>query len=298
MTKKTTAELGRRYKAKHPEYKYLSDEDVGRLVKKKHPGVYDDFVDLAMARPRTIEMVRYEPKLTNRTETNVDRLIEHYRPSRGRLSSWWRRGQAEGRAHLLAVLNQEQVLVIQQGAMLEEAALHSRRAVETFKMFLAQNAAALFQLQANAALIEQALSRGRTLQADQQIILEEALSRLRTDEARRASNISVSEHERRTQIDVQARWEQIVQDLDAADLLAISEQQLLKKLRANFNELVRERHQISKGNDPEPVKKRILSRFDKDIDSLERLIDARQARLFLSENGEETRRLKEAPSDG
>jgi hypothetical protein len=147
-------------------------------------------------------------------------------------------------------------------------------------------------------LIEQALRKGRTVDTDQRVILETELSQLKTDEARRLSDIAVSEHERRTNIDIQARWEQIVQDLDAADLLEISEQQLLKKLRNNLTELYREQHQIKQGDDPPSVKKKILARYNKDIAHLERLIDARQAGLLSSEDRQEARRLAAGASEG
>jgi len=42
-------ELGRRVKAKYPEYNDLSDEEVGRRVKAKFPGAYDDFTDTPAA---------------------------------------------------------------------------------------------------------------------------------------------------------------------------------------------------------------------------------------------------------
>lgn len=231
------------------------------------------------------------------TDEKIQALIEHYNPYRGRLSSWWRWGQGEQRAKLLTVLNQEQLLVIQQGAILEEQVQLQKRNIAEFQMWLAQNAAVLHQLQVNEQLINNALAKGRTLETDQELVKEEGLSNLRISEAQQMSDIGVSEHERRTSIDIDARWKQIVQDLDAADLYEISEQQLLRKLRANLTDLHRERYQIEKGKDPPQVKKKILARYDKDIVYLDRLIDARQAGHFSDQDREKVRRLAEGSSD-
>src|SRR5262245_33994914 len=38
-------ELGRLVKSKYPEYSTLSDEEVGRRVKQRYPGSYDQFTD-------------------------------------------------------------------------------------------------------------------------------------------------------------------------------------------------------------------------------------------------------------
>jgi hypothetical protein len=282
----TIKDLGKRVKAKYPgKYDDLSDEELGRRVKEKYPDQYQDFTDA---------VTRYEPV---RRETDIGRLVDYYNPSRGRLSSWWQRRKSESRTQLVQALTQEEAAVLQQGAQLEEAVRKGRKSEADFRVYIAQHAATLFELQTREELIGKALEKGRDFAVDQQLIVEEAQSRIRMDELERTTKIHVGEHERRTQIDIESRWQQIVQDLDAADLLSISDQQLLKKLRQNLIELIRERDQIAKGDDSPSVKKRILARMDKDIDSLERLIDARQARLLSSENGEETRRLKEGTPD-
>lgn len=280
----TVKELGKRVKAKYPgAYDDLSDEEVGRRVKEHFPSEYQDFTDT---------VIKYEP-----VRTDVYALQQYYSPDRGRLSSWWQRGKAESRTKLAEALTAEQQAVLRQGAVLEEEIRRGRKSEADFRVYVAKHAATLYELQTREELIERALEKGRTLDTDQRLILEEAQSRIRTDELERATQIHVNEHERRTQIDIDARWQQIVQDLDAADLLSISEQQLLKKLRQNLIELVREREQIAQGGDPPGVKDRILARMDKDIDSLEGLINARQARLLLSEDEKKARRLAEGTPD-
>lgn len=52
----TIIDLGRKVKAKYPEYNDMSDEEVGRKVKAKFPGEYDDFIDVA-GKPGTLERV-------------------------------------------------------------------------------------------------------------------------------------------------------------------------------------------------------------------------------------------------
>src|SRR5262245_15625179 len=51
-------ELGRRVKAKYPgKYDDLADDDVGRRVKAKYPGAYDDFTDAPPPTPRSPGLV-------------------------------------------------------------------------------------------------------------------------------------------------------------------------------------------------------------------------------------------------
>jgi hypothetical protein len=57
-------ELGRRVKAKHPgAYDDLSDEDIGRRVKQKFPGAYDDFTDVVAGPARQATPPQPEPGL-------------------------------------------------------------------------------------------------------------------------------------------------------------------------------------------------------------------------------------------
>ena len=106
------------------------------------------------------------------------------------------------------------------------------------------------------------------------------------------SQIEVDKARQLAEIDIERRWKEIVQDLDAADLLHLSEQQLINKLTGYYEELLRKKHEIEIGADPEPVKNALLARYDKNIQSLEGRIDDRQDRLVLSENGKEVKRLE------
>jgi hypothetical protein len=54
-------ELGRRVKAKYPgAYDDLTDEDVGRRVKAKYPGAYDDFTDTPAADKERLRTLQQE----------------------------------------------------------------------------------------------------------------------------------------------------------------------------------------------------------------------------------------------
>jgi hypothetical protein len=108
---------------------------------------------------------------------------------------------------------------------------------------------------------------------------------------------AVNEHKYRTEIDLDKWWKGITQDLDAGDLLDLSDQQLIKKQTERLEEMYRRRYEIANGDDPPEVKEALLGRYDKNIRHLEVKIDARQTGLLLSENGQEARRLEAGEAD-
>lgn len=245
---KTLRELGQAVKAKYPQYADLSDEEVGRRVKAKFPDQYKDY---------------------GRTDGHIDRLLDYYNPERGRFSAWWQRGKAESRTKLLEVINQEQLAVIEQGAILEKAIQDGKRSLVEWELFLAQHQDSLLQLQHQALLLNQAAEHGLTVEADQAV-------RLREEQVR---------------IDLDKRWKEIVQDLDAGDLLAISDLQVVKKLTQELAAARRERHQIEKGDDARKVKKQILTDYDRFILNLEGRINERTEGLVLPANQQTPKRL-------
>lgn len=280
----TIAELGRRLKRKHPgAYDDLSDEEVGRRLKAQHPGAYDDFTD----NPDTIEMVRYEPKALSRTERNVNDLIKYYDPSRGRLSSWWQRRKAEGRNRLLEVLNEEQARVIEQGAMLERAIREDRKNESDFHVYLAENAAILFQLKASEVLIERALSKGRTLATDQQLILEKGQSTIRLAEERQRSKIKVQEHKRLSKIDVEKDYAIRMNQLRGILAVKLFTHTRLKELRGMVKDLLLERHEVEVSDLPDSVKIEYKALLDGTIDTYKKAYDVGQARLLEGTDGED-----------
>ncbi len=311
----TVSDLGKAFKRKYPgTYDDLTDAEAGRAVQRKYPGKYDDFVEEALeVRQSPTPVSKPSARLMNpveamsapaadyersQTESLLPQLWSHYHPRKGQLTSWWQRLKSASRGELLGKVNEEQLEVIKMGAILAEEVRKGQKSEVDFKMFLARNAEALNDLVHNSHLRALAMDRGVTLEDYRNISREEELARVRTDEEQRRSDTKVSEHERLTDINLKARWREINQDLDAADLVLMSEQQLLKKLTDNLTALYREQHQIKIGDDPPPVKKRILARYDKNIEYLESLIDAKQAGHFSSKDREEAGRFAEGAADG
>lgn len=151
---KTIKQLGALVKRQNPEYADMTDEQVGIAVKRKHPEDYADFVDES-------------------TLAKVGELMDFYNPSIGRLTSWWRQGKAESRVALLRVISEEQQLVIQQGALLAEQVHQGKVRAVQFEEFLARHQMALFQMMAQASLIEKALAEGYTVENHQRVKLED-----------------------------------------------------------------------------------------------------------------------------
>jgi hypothetical protein len=295
---RTIEDIGREIKAKHPgKYDHLSDAEVGRRMFDKYPERYPD-VSESLERFSPQALIPSVKALTKGFELPehgvsyaIDRdiqiIVDHYHPNHGRLSAWWQRGKAESRSRLLSVLNDEQLQVIEQGAILEDAIIRKKKKLADYQMWVIQNAVTLRQIFVNEHLIDNALREGLTVEAHQPIVVR-----------RLTDDLEITKHERLVQIELERRWKEIVQDLDAADLLEISELQLLDKMRERLVTLERERYQISKGQDPKPVKKRILARYSKDIKFLGDLIDARQAGRILSKDKETARRLAEGTPEG
>jgi hypothetical protein len=134
-----------------------------------------------------------------------------------------------------------------------------------------------------------ALEDGLSIEGKEQLLLAAGLS-----------NIKVDEHQKLSGIDVENRWKEIVQDLDAADLLILAAQQVIKKLGNELKQARIERYEIETGKLPKPLKKQLLDDKDKDIAHLEEQISGwkeRQTRLDLPEIGQETHRLTEGSSE-
>jgi hypothetical protein len=295
-------------------YAFMSNKDEPKVTKSARaiePTVEsqaiarrDDGQDdsLESIRHRLIKRLANAPKVdttpVRREDVSIARLTEFYSPSKGRFSSWWQGGKAEARAKLLTQLNQEQLLVIEQGAILErEVQAREKNEVE-FKMFIAQNIQVLNRLMLEQARINQAIKRGRTPETDDFLTREEGHSRIRIDEAQRLSDIKVVEHQRVKETDLETRWKEILQDSNAADLALIGDHLVIKKLRDELAQARRERYAIKNGNDPKPLKRELLADYDKFIKRLEAKIDERETGHLLSENREAARKLPQAQANG
>ena len=108
---------------------------------------------------------------------------------------------------------------------------------------------------------------------------------------------AVNKHGYMKEIDLRMRQGEIQQDLDAADRYELTQHELINKLTTHHGQLIKERRRIELEETDEYVKQRLLERHDKNIEVVEQLIDGRQTRLLLSENGEENRRSQAEDAD-
>ena len=136
---KTVKDLGRLIKKKYPgSYDDLSDEDVGRLVKAQYPGDYNDFEEIGLTAfdsssdsdeltylTSNLPSTRFDPK----TEESLKPLLKYYNPSRGVFTAWWQRRKSEGRTSLAKQISEEYNEVIRQGALLEEEISRRKKAL-------------------------------------------------------------------------------------------------------------------------------------------------------------------------
>lgn len=273
---KTVADFGKLIKSENPgAYDDLSDAEVGMLARAEYPEDYLEFM-------KEDDALEYDEDMSE----NIETLISYYNPRRGRLSSWWQRGKAEGRTKLLRALNDEQALVIEQGAMLEKAVLEGRKHRSEVELFVRKNEHILFQIQAQEQLIESALNEGMDVAHHQDYVLAEKLSGLK-----------IREHRQLKEIDLEVRWKEILQDSNAADLAQIGDHLVTKKLRQELQAARRERHAIRNGDEPEELKQELLADYDKFILRLEAKIDERETGHLLSENRPKARELAERASE-
>lgn len=107
----------------------------------------------------------------------------------------------------------------------------------------------------------------------------------------------INEHEHRTEIDLENRWKEILQDSNAADLAQIGDHLVIKKLRQELQNARRERYAIKTGGDPEELKQELLSDYDKFIERLEAKIDERETGHLLSEDRPAPRKIGQAAGD-
>jgi hypothetical protein len=109
--------------------------------------------------------------------------------------------------------------------------------------------------------------------------------------------IEVNKHKKIKEIDLEARWQEILQDSNAADLALIGDHLVIKKLYNELAEARKKRHAVKVGDDPEELKQDLLADYDKFIQRLEAKIDERETGHILSENREATRGLPQAKAN-
>jgi hypothetical protein len=290
---KTIEELGRKWKRKYPQDIQLSDIEAGRKCKEKHPLSYLEYIDpdapqirLELAPSPAAIQPFYWPELHSDLQTTIKSVQEYYDPGLGRLRSWNRKGKAEARVRLLEVLTDEQALLLDQAAMLEEAALRSEKNRLEFQRFVATHAVDLLELKSLATRIESALEEGLDYQSYTTLNKTRAENAIELDKVRGLSEIHLQEQMERTNIDLAKRQTELRQDLDAADRYELTPHELITKLTIHLEQLYRDRRKCELEETDDYVRGKLLGRHDKNISVLEQLIDARQAGLLLSHKDE------------
>jgi hypothetical protein len=142
---KTTKDLGRQVKKKYPgQYNDLSDEEVGRLVKRKYPDAYDDYQDTSLSVTGSSAIQTNYPD--QQLERKVQDIWNRHEPGMGNVVAWWRRRKLEGQNKFLESANDQQRLLIEQASIVSEAYAKRQMAEAEFRVFLAQHAAQLHLL--------------------------------------------------------------------------------------------------------------------------------------------------------
>jgi hypothetical protein len=290
---KTVIDLGREIKKKYPgKYDDMSDVELGRAIKAKYPQ-YSDYEDVAIGEWQHPSV----PAVPVQRANLLEQVKHHYNPRNGRFTAWWKRGKADQRNKLLQVLNEEQVKVIERATILEEQILAGRKRMVEFEAFVTRYASELVQIRANEELILQALARGLSVEHHQTLRVESEMSSLRVGEAQALSEVKVREHHRLKDIDLQARWKEIQQDSDAADLAQLGDYLVIKKLHQELMEAREQRHAIKVSSRPRELKEDLLADYDEFIARIKAKINEReagQAGRISSTNGKEARGTKKA----
>jgi hypothetical protein len=178
-------------------------------------------------------------------------------------------------------------LLVEQASIISEGIIAGKRSEEELQMFLNRNQSELHDLHIRQQLAEAALAQGTSI--DEYIAAQ--AERMRSD-------VRVSEHERKTHIDLENRWKEILQDLNAADLESIATRQVAKKIRDELVEARRERHSIEQGLDPPAVKEAILKDYDNYITNVTRQYHAIETRLLQEADWKDAGGETERATDG
>jgi ribosomal protein L30E len=209
----TVEDLGRRMKTKSGgAYDDLSDAEVGRMVKAKAPGKYDDFEDTSLTVFEHGQLSSIQSSVSI-PDNQIEKIKEYYKPSKGRFTSWWQQRKSESRSQLLRTLNAEQLLIIEQGAIHERAVKDGKKSEAEFRVFIAQYAAQLLNIQHQARLIESAMANNLSVDNDQQLRMADGFSVIANNDADKQSqrdlkmsqslsNLKVTEHKQIEEINL------------------------------------------------------------------------------------------------
>ncbi len=294
----TIEDLGRKVKAKYPgKYDDMSDADVGRRTKDKYPGAYDDYVETGLSVLGTQSIVPHVDYSHHQKkfESLTKELVSYYNPKLGRLASWNRRGKAESRIRLLNVLNEEQWLVLQQGAMAEERAMHSERKRREFEHFIANHVIELMELRLSASIIDHALQMGVDRDTAIHVNRVRVLDQLEMEKLERESFIRTAEYRDKKKADNEALAEGYKIDHENITRTQQEPLELIDRATERLFKLYDQRAELERSTDSAKDSK--LARLNKNIQTAEDDLDAAQARL-ISVEARETKERFAASDDG
>lgn len=183
------------------------------FVKKKPPGTQQAMVrhsDFNMGKNQGLQrmdnellsVVSIDNELNQMANANLqlrDKVEEvggYYDPSRGRFTSWWQAGKAQGRVELLKIVNLEQAKLIEQAAQLEQAAATSQKARAEFFFFIKQNEAGLKELEAKAYLLDIAARKEMTPQGLNEVSVYKAKAEIDKKALQDSTEINLAAAER------------------------------------------------------------------------------------------------------
>jgi hypothetical protein len=237
---------------------------IAHLIRKKNVGgVEEQVTRLRGDANEWTTVAKYKAK---RAEANADMLTQQQRVASGLIQL----KQTQSDAHRKEAEAEHTLVKLQM----------------EFEELQARHQVTQVQLEAEKRIIQTAAEQDLTAKTHQT---------LKEHEGR--AQIDVLKHQQMKAIDLEARQVEIQQDMDAADRMEMTEHQLIEKLTRHLYKWFEERHQIEQSDEPEQVKSRKLARLDKNISALEGIIDGRQERLLLSENGGEVRQIEEGSPD-
>lgn len=267
---KTIKDLGALFRAKYPDaYPDLTDEEIGRAVQAKYPNDYDDFVDVPRA------LVRQSHEVT-KIERVVEAVTDFYKPGRGIFTSWWKRLKSEAGGRFLEALNYEQRLAIENGAMLEKATAEGRARQWELDAFVAQNAEIIEQIKVKDVLSKDAASRGYTLETDQTIKREQAIT-----------DIKYNDHERRTKLEFDFNLREKQETVKLALLSkSMTQHQEMMFTQELIDDIYRQIDKIKTETLSKSLKKQMIADRREMIATLKEDRRAKQGRLLQTNYGE------------
>lgn len=297
----TISELGRKVKAKYPEYAHLSDEEAGRRLVVQYPD-YRSYVD--------------------GMSSDIEKQIEQIRS--GQASGWKiinnvRSKRAASKAELVAQQNAIAAQIIESERRIAEARtikVTSELADEEARILAAaRKAETNLQIaisESSTTFVTEAAKEGLTLENSQGLKVQKEMLNLRKDEKAFDADLDVDKDRRlkQTEREHKEEMDRIVLDtlreetrvkIEAAFFFQLAPVQQLAMLRLNVQQLYIEaeetRERLSAGTPAQQrANDRLLKLIEDDITALEKEIKGR--RLLLPHVGGQKAKGLDEDADG